>query len=109
MAVVPSGGKNALTRWNKIERFQSGFSLLSISIHTGRTHQIRVHAVHLDMPLVGDKKYASPDRQKHWKKKGAKRLFLHAQQLKFRTLDGTEQLVTSQLPDDLKTFMDSLL
>lgn len=107
MQVDPEG-KSAHTTFRMLQNY-GPCSFVEAQLHTGRTHQIRVHAVHLDMPLVGDKKYASPERQKHWKKKGVKRLFLHAQQLKFRTLDGTEQLVNSQLPDDLKTFMDSLL
>jgi len=107
MQVDPEG-KSAHTTYRMLQNYGS-CSFVEAQLHTGRTHQIRVHAAHLGMPLIGDKKYASPVRQKYWKEKGAKRLFLHAQQLKFRALDGTEQLVNSQLPDDLKTFMDSLL
>ena len=105
---VDREGKSAHTTFRMLQTYGS-CSFVEAQLHTGRTHQIRVHAAHLGMALVGDKKYASAARQKHWKVKGAKRLFLHAQQLKFRTLDGSEQLVNSQLPDDLKTFMDSLL
>ena len=105
---VDAEGKSAHTTFRMLQIYGS-CSFVEAQLHTGRTHQIRVHAAHLGMALVGDKKYASAARQKHWKVKGAKRLFLHAQQLKFRTLDGSEQLVNSQLPDDLKAFMDSLL
>ena len=107
MQVDPEG-KSAHTTFRMLQNY-GPCSFIEAQLHTGRTHQIRVHAAHLGMALVGDKKYACPDRQKHWREKGVKRLFLHAQQLKFRTLDGTEQLVNSQLPGDLKTFMDSLL
>jgi 23S rRNA pseudouridine955/2504/2580 synthase len=107
MRVDPEG-KPAHTTFRLIQNY-GPCSFVEAQLHTGRTHQIRVHAAHLGLALVGDKKYASATRQKHWKKNGARRLFLHAQQLKFRTLSSVEQLTNSQLPDDLKTFMDSLL
>jgi len=107
MRVDPEG-KAAHTTFRLLQNY-GPCSFVEARLHTGRTHQIRVHASHLGTALVGDKKYASAARQKHWKENGARRLFLHAQQLKFATLNGTEQLVNSQLPDDLKAFMDSLL
>jgi 23S rRNA pseudouridine1911/1915/1917 synthase len=57
MSVMPFKGKRALTRWQKIHEFQSGFSLLSISLKTGRTHQIRVHLSHIGHPIMGDPVY----------------------------------------------------
>jgi 23S rRNA pseudouridine1911/1915/1917 synthase len=57
MAVTSTGGRSALTLWQKIEEFQSGFSLLSLSLKTGRTHQIRVHLSHLGHPVAGDQVY----------------------------------------------------
>ncbi len=57
MAVVPKGGRQALTLWRKIADCQEGFSLLLITLKTGRTHQIRVHFSHLGHPLVGDSVY----------------------------------------------------
>ncbi|MDX1269666.1 MAG: 23S rRNA pseudouridine(955/2504/2580) synthase, partial [Oceanisphaera sp.] len=85
-----------------------GYSFAEASLHTGRTHQIRVHAAHLGLSLAGDKRYSSDGRQEFWENKGLKRLFLHAHQLKFATLDGEEQLVSSELPDDLRAILDSL-
>lgn len=105
---VDPEGKSAHTTFRLLQKYGT-CSFVEAQLHTGRTHQIRVHAAHLGMALVGDKKYASAARQKHWKGNGARRLFLHAQQLGFRSLNGVEQLVNSQLPDDLKSFMDSLL
>jgi 23S rRNA pseudouridine1911/1915/1917 synthase len=55
MAVVESG-KVAITHFKRIRRF-NGFSLLSVSLETGRTHQIRVHMQHIGHPLVGDPTY----------------------------------------------------
>ena len=105
---VDAEGKSAHTTFRLIQNY-GPCSFAEAQLHTGRTHQIRVHADHLGAALVGDKKYASTARQKYWKEKGARRLFLHAHQLRFSALDGAEQLVNSQLPDDLKALMDSLL
>lgn len=107
MRIDPQG-KPAHTTFRLLQNY-GPCSFAEAQLHTGRTHQIRVHAAHLGMALIGDRKYATPTRQKHWKEKGARRLFLHAHQLKFRSLDGEEQLVSSRLPDDLKIFADSLL
>jgi len=57
MSVAASGGRQALTIWNKVEEFPSGFSFLSLSLKTGRTHQIRVHLSFLGTPVVGDSTY----------------------------------------------------
>lgn len=107
MRVDPEG-KSAHTTFRLLQNY-GPCSYVEAQLHTGRTHQIRVHAAHLGMALLGDKRYAPPARQKHWKKSGCKRLFLHAHQLKFQSLNGDEQLVNSQLPDDLKLFLDSLI
>jgi len=107
MRVDPQG-KSAHTTFRLLQNY-AHCSFVEAQLHSGRTHQIRVHAAHLGMALAGDNKYAPAVRQKHWKAKGVKRLFLHAQQLKFRTLNGDEQLVNSQLPYDLKIFIDSLV
>ncbi len=57
MAVLPAGrGKVAITDWQVEERFARN-TLVKFSLHTGRTHQIRVHAKHIGHPVVGDLTY----------------------------------------------------
>jgi 23S rRNA pseudouridine955/2504/2580 synthase len=60
---------------------REGFSLLQVSIKTGRTHQIRVHLATQGHPIVGDDKYGDFDLNKALEKAGIKRMFLHAHQL----------------------------
>lgn len=55
-AVRAEGGKHALTYWEIAERFD-GFALLKCGLHTGRTHQIRVHLQHAGLPIVSDEVY----------------------------------------------------
>ncbi len=81
MCVVnPGSGKPAITDY-RVLRYDaaSDSSLVMCTLHTGRTHQIRVHMLHLGHPLVGDPIYAHPQRQKA--KPG--RLMLHAWRLAF--------------------------
>jgi 23S rRNA pseudouridine1911/1915/1917 synthase len=56
MAVLPRGGKQAVTHYSVRERF-ANHSYLHLRLETGRTHQIRVHLAHIGHPLVGDPTY----------------------------------------------------
>lgn len=60
MAVVESG-RRAVTHFRVEQRFRS-YTLLSVSLETGRTHQIRVHMAHLHHPLLGDPLYGGRSR-----------------------------------------------
>lgn len=97
MAVVnPGSGKPAITDW-RVLRYDAATdsSLVMCTLHTGRTHQIRVHMLHLGHPLVGDPIYAHPQRQKA--KPG--RLMLHAWRLAFNhPADGHRVAIQSDIP-----------
>jgi len=106
MRVVPEG-KFAHTTFRLLQDY-AGCSFAEAQLHTGRTHQIRVHATHLGTPLAGDKLYSPTARQKFWKAEGLKRMFLHAHQVRFYTADGEEQLVSSPLPKELSGLLEKL-
>lgn len=58
MAVVePDKGKLAITDYTVVKRYKEGYTLCRFDLHTGRTHQIRVHAKYLGHPVVGDPVY----------------------------------------------------
>jgi len=107
MRIDPEG-KPAYTTFRLLQNY-AAYSFAEAQLHTGRTHQIRVHAAHLGMPLAGDKRYSSKERQKFWKAQGLKRMFLHAHQLRFYTRDGEEQLVSSPLPQELSKLLEVLV
>lgn len=73
-------GRDALS-WFEPLAVYADASLMRVQIYTGRMHQIRVHAQALGMPLAGDGKYGDARRNQHWRKRGLKRMFLHAETL----------------------------
>ncbi len=82
MVKVSKTGKFAETHFRRLQQFQA-LTLVEASPKTGRTHQIRVHAAWLGHPIVGDGRYGDEIVNRNLKNQGYKRLFLHAQQLKF--------------------------
>ncbi|MCF6252199.1 MAG: 23S rRNA pseudouridine(955/2504/2580) synthase RluC [Methylococcaceae bacterium] len=80
---VSKAGKFAETSFRRINKYKK-FTLVEASPKTGRTHQIRVHAAWLGHPIVGDDRYGADEVNRELKKKGYKRLFLHAEQLQFK-------------------------
>ncbi len=99
-------GKEALTDWDVVERLKNT-TLVNVKIHTGRTHQIRVHFLAIDHPVVGDRLYRKKS-MRHTKEKNLGRLFLHAHSLTFQLADGTPKTITVPLPAELKQVLDAL-
>ncbi|MBL8160517.1 MAG: RluA family pseudouridine synthase, partial [Anaerolineae bacterium] len=104
MAVV-RGGRPAVTEYEVIERdFKDGQTLVRIQIHTGRTHQIRVHMAFIGAPIVGDSVYGYR-RQRL----GLKRHFLHAAHLCFdHPRTGERLCFDSPLPPGLLDILEKL-
>ena len=75
--VNPGSGKSAITDYRVLYTAKDETTLILCDLHTGRTHQIRVHMVHLGTPILGDPIYAKPARQAVQ----TGRLMLHAWQL----------------------------
>jgi 23S rRNA pseudouridine955/2504/2580 synthase len=83
------------------------FTLLEVTIKTGRTHQIRVHLASQGHPIAGDDKYGDFELNKSLAKQGLKRMFLHAWRLRFaHPQSGEEIALESPLPDELAGYLD---
>jgi 23S rRNA pseudouridine955/2504/2580 synthase len=67
----------------KVSRRLGGFTLLEVTIKTGRTHQIRVHLASQGHPIAGDDKYGDFEANKALQRQGLRRMFLHAWRLQF--------------------------
>lgn len=91
-----------------------GYSLLEVTIKTGRTHQIRVHLASEGLPIVGDDKYGDFDRNKVLARANStsplKRMFLHAWRLQCNhPLTGTRMELQADLPQELTQFARQVL
>ncbi|MBF0493588.1 MAG: RluA family pseudouridine synthase [Candidatus Omnitrophica bacterium] len=93
MVVSPEDGQTAITEFHVLKRFER-FTVLRVSISSGRTHQIRVHMSHLGYPILGDKVYgrgADTDRQ-----------MLHAESIKVIHPSTKEPMeFKAEIPDDM--------
>lgn len=81
-------------------------SLMKVTIETGRTHQIRVHALHSGHPIIGDSKYGDKTSNRLFRKLGLKRLFLHARQLYLPLPDPIT--IEAPMSDELETLLQKL-
>ena len=91
------------------EALVTGFTLLEVTIKTGRTHQIRVHLASEGFPIAGDDKYGDFELNKKLLRAGKlpalKRMFLHAWRLQFNHPGSGERIeLLAQLPTELGAF-----
>lgn len=112
---VVEGGRRAVTHFRRLERWRAA-DLVTAELETGRTHQIRVHLLHVGHPVVGDALYA-PGRQRGFSgpergwaaelARRAPRQFLHASDLRFEHPRTGEPLAfQAPLPEDLASVAD---
>ena len=86
----------------KVAQKSERFTLLEVTIKTGRTHQIRVHLASEGFPIAGDDKYGDFEINKTLQKQGLKRMFLHAWRLQFNHPATHERVeLLAELPSDL--------
>jgi 23S rRNA pseudouridine955/2504/2580 synthase len=85
----------------------AAFTLLEVTIKTGRTHQIRVHLASSGHPIAGDDKYGDFELNRALHKQGLKRMFLHAWRLQFDHPASGERIeLMAALAPDLQKFAD---
>lgn len=100
---VRADGQEASTEYRVTDRFAEG-TQVDLKLHTGRTHQIRVHMKHLGHPLFGDAMYGTTDDQR-WIERQA----LHAKLLGFvHPRSGEKMLFQSPLPEDMCRLVERL-
>lgn len=110
--VMHEGGKDAVTDVHVLKKYREedrkncdikgDYTLLELTIHTGRTHQIRVHLSHIGHPIIGDELYGGrPDL--------IDRQALHAYYLGLRHPHTDEDMeIIAPLPDDFNSVIDKL-
>ncbi|MEO8400462.1 MAG: 23S rRNA pseudouridine(955/2504/2580) synthase RluC [Gammaproteobacteria bacterium] len=101
-------GKTALTVFKPLETFTDA-TLVEATLHTGRTHQIRVHAQYRGHPISADEKYGDREFNKHMRQLGSKRMFLHSSLIEF-DLPSTGQAIriAAPLDDELTNCLEKL-
>ena len=106
---VQEGGKASASTFTPVDFFGARATLLDVSIGTGRTHQIRVHAAHAGHPVAGDEKYGDRESNEALRKLGLNRMFLHAHTLSF-DWPGTDKSfsISQPLPPELGAVIDQL-
>ena len=110
MTVQPGASRDARTGWRVIERL-ANCTLVEATLHTGRTHQIRVHFKHIGFPLAGDALYGKKAMAQLASDTGvrADRQMLHAQSLAFTHPRSGERLTfEAAWPSDFEQVLDEL-
>ena len=104
--------REAVTRIVRAEHFGRVLTLANVAIHTGRTHQIRVHLSAIGHPIIGDPLYGGVHRRVPGDIRAVRHLnrpFLHAARLAFtHPADHRRMEFTSELPDDLQQVLDEV-
>ncbi len=105
---VDAQGKRAVSAFSAVEKFEQA-TLARVKLMTGRTHQIRVHALHIGQTIAGDSKYGDELFNQDMFALGLKRLYLHAESICF-TLPQVEKTYAVQAPldEDLKQLLGQL-
>jgi 23S rRNA pseudouridine955/2504/2580 synthase len=108
MVRVATDGKASLSEFSVVTPLRDA-TLVRVKLHTGRTHQIRVHAQWKKHPLLGDDKYSDDVAKDVAKTAGVRRLMLHATQLVFKhPVSGEMLTIESPMPADMQRVVTKL-
>jgi len=106
---VQPGGKASSTTFRPVRAFGARATLVEVDIHTGRTHQIRVHAAYAGHPVAGDDKYGNREFNASMRELGLRRMFLHAWRIEFTWPDTeTRCRIEAPLPPALQAVLEKL-
>ena len=119
--VINQKGKPSVTDYEVIENYGK-YSLLKFQLHTGRTHQIRIHSKNIGHPIVCDPLYGDgkpvmlSDIKKKFKlskhdeeeRPMLNRVALHSYQLKFKDAYGKEIDLVAELPKDMRALIQQM-
>jgi 23S rRNA pseudouridine1911/1915/1917 synthase len=101
------GGRQSLTRWQCLEKFETNTSLLFLCLHSGRTHQIRVHLASIKCPILGDYTYGF--RKELLPQLSIPRILLHAKRLEINhPITGSPLCIEAARPDDMENILIQL-
>jgi 23S rRNA-/tRNA-specific pseudouridylate synthase len=106
----PGKGREAWTGFRVLERFPHA-TFVEAALHTGRTHQIRVHFAHLGFPVIGDDTYGPRQNKRFTRETGiiASRQLLHASHITFQhPKTGKKIRCEAPLPKDFRVVMKAL-
>lgn len=121
LMIIHKRGKQSITDYEVLEEFGM-FSLVRFRIHTGRTHQVRVHMQYLGHPLVCDELYGDPapvlissikrkfklSKNELEERPILNRLALHAAELHFSDPGGKEFHLEAEMPKDMRALLQQL-
>lgn len=103
MSVNLENGRNAVTHFKVLERFQTA-TYLELKLETGRTHQIRVHMAYINHPIIGDNVYGR--KKQKYKTKGQ---VLHALRLQFQhPVTGEDMKFETAVPEYFQGILEDL-
>ena len=104
-----ASGKPSISEFRPVQFFGKLATLMEVSLHTGRTHQIRVHAAYAGHPVAGDEKYGDQEFNARMQELGLTRMFLHAHSMSFDwPQNGGTFSASAPLPPELATVLDRL-
>lgn len=103
-----ASGKPSISEFRPVQFFGKLATLMEVALHTGRTHQIRVHAAYAGHPVAGDEKYGDAEFNARMRELGLTRMFLHAHSMSFEWPQGGPFSASAPLPPELAAVLDKM-